>query len=555
MAAAAPPLSSRWLHGPVSDIALGTGLLYVPLFAALALSGTSVPAVFLPLVALAFSTPHLGATLLRVYETPESRRAYHLFAVWGTLVIAATFLVGLHVYIIGSILVTFYLTIVPWHFTGQNYGIALIFLRRCGLEVTPTLKRYIYASFLLPYVLWILALHGDQPGTAEYAPLWTAGTVYRFLSVGVPGSVQGPAVMGVAIAYVWVVAECVVRLLKLGSLRDVLPTLALMTTQSLWFAAPILSRIWITAEDMGPLAPGIAGYTFVWISTLHGVQYLWVTTYYARKERPGMRTPSYLLKALLAGSAIYGFPLLLLTPGALGRLPYDSGLYLMVAGALNVHHIMLDGVIWKLRHTRIANVLIRGAEATPVAVATPRRSWIGPWIWASGAVSVALTLAATAEDQYGVRPALETGDMKRLEIAAERLKWMGRDDAELRSRLGAMLLERGDAAGAVRELERSLALRPSAIAWLNLGVESERAGRVEDALEAYQAALALDPGDVRSLYYAGRASLRTGRVQRARELLGRAAELEPERDDIRRTLDAALVRRPPTATTPDDREG
>jgi hypothetical protein len=536
-------------------MALGTGLLYVPLFVALALSGNSVPAVFLPLVALAFSTPHLGATLLRVYETPESRRAYYFFAVWGTLVIAATFLVGLHVYVVGSILVTFYLTVVPWHFTGQNYGIALIFLRRCGFEVAPTLKRYIYASFLLPYVLWILALHGDQPGTAEYAPLWTAGTVYRFLSVGVPGSVQGPAVMAVAIAYVWVVAECVVRLLKLGSLRDVLPTLALMTTQSLWFAAPILSRIWIAAEDMGPLAPGAAGYTFVWISTFHGVQYLWITTYYARRQRPGVRTPSYLLKALLAGSAIYGFPLLLLAPGALGRLPYDSGLYLMVAGALNVHHVMLDGVIWKLRHTRVANVLIRGAESTPIAAATPQRSWIRPWIWASGAISVALTLAATAENEFGVRPALEMGDPERLEIAAERLKWMGRDNQEIRSRLGAMLLERGDTAGAVRELERSLALRPSAVAWLNLGVERERAGRVAHALEAYEAALTLDPDDVTSLYYAGRASLRTGRVHRARELLGRAAELEPERDDIRRSLDAARVRPPAPAAALDDRRG
>ena len=268
-----------------------------------------------------------------------------------------------------------------------------------------------------------------------------------------------------------------------------------------------------------------------------------------------MRTPSYLLKTLLAGSAIYGFPLLLLAPGVLGRLSYDSGLYLMVAGALNVHHVMLDGVIWKLRHTRIANVLIRGAEATPVAAATPRRSWIGPWIWASGAVAVALTLVATAEDEFGVRPALETGNLERLEIAAERLKWMGRDDAELRSHLGAMLLERGDAAGAVRELERSLALHPSAIAWLNLGVERERAGRAGDAVEAYEAALALEPEDVTSLYYAGRASLRTGRVHRARELLERAAELAPDRDDIRRTRDAALARSPSPAAALDDREG
>ena len=32
----------------------------------------------------------------------------------------------------------------------------------------------------------------------------------------------------------------------------------------------------------------------------------------------------------------------------------------MIAGALNLHHVMLDSAIWKLRNTRIASILIRG---------------------------------------------------------------------------------------------------------------------------------------------------------------------------------------------------
>jgi hypothetical protein len=544
MAAAPPAHTSRWLVGPFSDLALGTGLLYLPLFAALVLTGANVPHVLLPLAALLFSTPHLGATLLRVYETPESRRSYHFFAVWATLAIAAAFLSGLYVHGVGSALITFYLTVVPWHFTGQNYGISLIFLRRSGLPIDPSLKRFVYASFLLPFALWFLALHGGQPGTAEYAPLGTAGTVYQFVSLGIPAPVQGPAVMLVALVYLWVVAEAVVRLLKLASFREVAPTLALMTTQSLWFAAPILSRIWIPVERLGPLAPGTALYTFVWISILHSVQYLWVTTYYVRREQPGTRVPRYLFKALLAGSAIYGFPMLLLAPDALGRLPYDAGLYLMFAGALNLHHIMLDGVIWKLRHTRIADILIRGQGAAVDPPPSRRRPWLRPLIWASGAVSVVFTLAATAELHLGLAPARERGDLERLERAAERMRWMGRDSAEVRSSLGALKLERGDAAGAVRELQRSIALRPSPVAWLNLGVERERAGRLRHALEAYEEAVALDPDDVTALYYTGRASLRSGRVLRARELLGRASQLAPERADIRRTLASALARGP-----------
>ena len=90
---------------------------------------------------------------------------------------------------------------------------------------------------------------GEDIGAISIVPYLTVSAIdeHRFASV-----VQGPAVMGVAIAYVWVVAECVVRLLKLGSLRDVLPTLALMTTQSLWFAAPILSAPSLTAMFQTP---------------------------------------------------------------------------------------------------------------------------------------------------------------------------------------------------------------------------------------------------------------------------------------------------------------
>ena len=553
MAAASPTRSSPWLHGPVSDLALGTGIIYVLAFVVLLWTGVNFPTSLVPLVVLGFATPHLGATLLRVYESAANRNAYRFFSVWVTIGIFALFLSGLRWYTVGSILITFYLTVVPWHFTGQNYGIALIFLRRRGYDVAPPLKRYIYASFLIPYALWIVALHGDAPGTAEYAPLGTAGTVYSFIPIGIPGSVQGVVLMALMIAYVWVVGECVIRVLKRASMRDALPTFVLMATQFLWFGAPIVIRIWLDAEAMGPLAPLNAAHTFVWVTMSHSVQYLWITSYYARREQPGMRTSRYFLRTLLAGSAVYGFPLLLLSPGVLGNLSFDSGLYLMVAGALNVHHIMLDGVIWKLRDTRIANVLIRGADAAPEAGSVPRRrSWIRPLIWSSGAISVLLTIGSSLETQFGVGPALERKDVQRLDVAVRRLTWMGRDDADLRSRLGTLKLERGDISAALEDFERSIELEPNPLAWLNIGVMREREGRAQRALEAYEAALLLAPDDVTALFYAGRASFRIGDAERAQALLTKAAEGAPERRDIRRLLDS-VTRSVPAASSVQER--
>ena len=52
-------------------------------------------------------------------------------------------------------------------------------------------------------------------------------------------------------------------------------------------------------------------------------------------------------------------PALVFAPQVLGGLPYDLGLGLMVASAVNLHHFVLDGAIWKLRNTRVAGVLLR----------------------------------------------------------------------------------------------------------------------------------------------------------------------------------------------------
>ncbi|MEE8507957.1 MAG: hypothetical protein V3T07_02735, partial [Myxococcota bacterium] len=95
MAAASPQVSTRWLHGPVTDLAFGTGIIYVPVFAVLLMTGANFPMSLVPLVVLGFATPHLGATLLRVYESAEDRNAYRLFSVWATIGIFALFLSGL----------------------------------------------------------------------------------------------------------------------------------------------------------------------------------------------------------------------------------------------------------------------------------------------------------------------------------------------------------------------------------------------------------------------------------------------------------------------------
>jgi len=116
------------------------------------------------------------------------------------------------------------------------------------------------------------------------------------------------------------------------------------------------------------------------------------------------------------------------------------------------------------------------------------------------------------------------------------MRWMGRDDPDTRARLGFMLGERGDEEAALAEFERSVELEPNVTAWTNIGALRERNGDDDAALLAYDSALELDPNDVAALHYAGRVLLRSGRPERARRLLERAATLAPERADIRKML-------------------
>jgi hypothetical protein len=542
MATASPTSSDKWLQGPISDVVLGGGLLYIPILLLLVLGGPdlreSLPLLLVPMILLVCMNAHLGATLVRVYERAEDRRNYAFFAIYVSLTVAAVGLASLFLPHVGSIFLTFYLTLVPWHFTGQNYGVALVLLRRHGVEIDLALKRTIYAAFILPFVLWILALHGARPAGVEFALVDTVGTQFQFMPIGIPGAIQGPAIIAAILAYLWVIGECFLRIRGQASFREVFPGAVLFVSQALWFAAPVVARIFVEPERLGPFSPSSAAFTFLWVSIMHGIQYLWITSYYVKRERPGTKTPQFIVKAMLMGTAGYGIPVLVLAPLLSGRVSY-GGLELILVATVSVHHFLLDGAIWKLRNTRIATILLRGADDAASAVSNSGRHWVKGLVLASGVLGVTFSLLGPAEQRYGVERALADGNIERVQAAAKRLQWMGRDDANLRAQLGFLLAQQSDTEGALREFERSNALEANALAWTNIGALNERQGQIQAALSAYDSALALEPDNIDALYYAGRASLKVGRRDAARRHLERAASLAPDRGDIRATLDEA----------------
>lgn len=543
-----------WLFGSGVDLVLGCGLGSMAVMVGMAAVGQDALAGWVPgaLLILLFALPHYGATLIRVYEDPADRARYRIFSLWATVAVACAFVASLYGHLFGSLLLTVYLTWSPWHYTGQNYGIALMLAARRGVSVDPRAKRFVYTSFVSSFVLTVFAIHSGQP-EGSYAPVSYGGTVFRLLPIGIPHAWVSVCIAAVGVLYLAATAAAVRLLVKAGGLRAAFPALVLMCTQALWFALPVPVRHWELAGPDSVLRHVYTPYGFLWIAGYHALQYLWITTYYATESaaaaraepRAWRRRALFLGKSALLGYAVWTLPALLFAPGLLGRLPYESGLAVMVAAMVNIHHFILDGAVWKLRDGRVAKILLRPAAEPPAASrplpVTPeaRGPWIRRGVQLVGAACLGYGAFMFWAGDFGFAGAMSRGDIRAAEQAVERLAWLGRDGPGRRTELGRRLAREGDAADARDQFERSLALRPTPRAWESIGLLHEQAGEWREAASAYDSALALEPDDESLLLRSGRAWLEGGGAERAVQRLSRAAELAPKDTRIAWLLERA----------------
>jgi tetratricopeptide (TPR) repeat protein len=276
----------------------------------------------------------------------------------------------------------------------------------------------------------------------------------------------------------------------------------------------------------------------MWIAVGHFLQYLWFTSYFAVPGAPLAGKLGYLGKGLLAGSALWVLPTLLFGPRLLGSMPYDVGLAVMGAAMVNLHHFILDGLIWKTSSGgRLRRLLADPPASAPLGGAPLRR--LAPAVWAAGAVCAAVYLAGYWEAEFGVRRALARGDVSRFRAAIERSAWIGRESPRHHVGLAKLAQQAGDTEGARRAIERSLALYPTPAGWAALGEWHEKASQWREARDAYAKAVELDPSDAQALYSLALVWLRLDEPARAREALQRAAALVPDNRLVQLSLQRA----------------
>ncbi|MGH7338226.1 MAG: tetratricopeptide repeat protein, partial [Myxococcota bacterium] len=362
-----------------------------------------------------------------------------------------------------------------------NYGLSLLFLRRREIEIPSGAKRLLYASFLLSTVLAVLPLHTALPSVSYALEVTGPSATYPRLRVGVPSDVARWILVVAAIAYAGCLLKVAVVLRRVASWRELAPAALLVATQALWFSIPTL------VQSASADSANVLVLTAVWINVAHGIQYLWITSHYARRERSDVRLAPYLAKATLAGSLLNFVPALLLAPALFGTVPFDAGLAALIASVANLHHFILDGAIWKLRDGRVARVLLRTAPREDgVPLFTHSRSWLGPAILAVGVVGLAVNGFDTHQRRLLAQPGV---DVATAHAALDRLAWIAREPPAAHVELGRELLQRGNHVGALKEFHRALELGPDARAWSGIGALHELSGRMAEALAAYEAAL------------------------------------------------------------------
>lgn len=525
-------VNRRWLFGPWPDLALGCGLAYAVVFLVMAVAGGTLrDALPLGLALLPInliSSAHYGATAVRAYERAEDRRQHVVHTLGTTLLLGACFVAGLSSVTAGSWLITVYLTWSPWHYALQNYGVAMTFLRRRGVAVSPGARRALHLSFVTSFALAALALHAAPP-QASYAPNQLESGVYSFIPLGplagVPDGAAGALLAAAGAAWLASTIAAVVLLRRGGTLRDLVPALVLVGTQALWFSVPVLARANGVLQDVEPLSTEHAAYAFLWIGAGHAAQYLWITAYYAKRAGASRSNLVFTLKSLLAGTALWYVPALLFAPGILGRLPYDAGLAAMVAALVNLHHFVLDGAIWKLRDTRVAGVLVEGGAAGGAPAPARASPALRVALWTGGAAVLAATVATLWVVEFGFNRPIRRGDLETARRAADTLDALGQPSAEARLQLGDAYMDAGRPDLARSAFERSLAVQPTAWAHVKLGDLATRESDWRAAAAHYRRALEIEPDHATATFLDAAVAIELGETDRGRRGLLRARDL------------------------------
>ena len=523
--AKSPKHAGLWIYNPALDLIVGCGAWSAPLlllsYFSVASSARTWSVVFYAL-ALFFNYPHYMATIYRAYHRAEDFEKYRVFTVHITALVVLTLLLSHYWLRLLPWIFTIYLTWSPWHYSGQNYGLFMMFARRAGAEPSQTERRALYGAFVASYLILFLGFHTGPSSD----PL--------FLSLGIPAVIGRFEQIVLGVVFLGLSAFGLSRLARATGWRKLIPSLTLFSSQFLWFLLPsAISLLKGLAIPQNRYSSGV-------LAVMHSAQYLWITSYYARREATGetqgqkgrgWRPFAYFGVLVVGGIALF-------VPGpwlASRAFHHDfTASFLIFTALVNIHHFILDGAIWKLRDGRIASLLLNTRERISGSASQVGGTFAAACRWLAGSTSAArslrlgtalLLLLWGTVDQTRYYLALHTDDLHDLQRAAA----MNSFDSSLQVRLAHRAVADGQPQQAEDALKRAMQANPAdpapRQALLQFLIDQNR---TDEAFTLTETALKYSPKDANLLIDHGLLASQRGHADQAVANWNAALQADPQ---------------------------
>jgi hypothetical protein len=329
---APPVLGAAWdflFLGP------GATLLVSALYMAFVVTKPSAAAGLAAALSLIAVGPHYAATYRRAYSSLDIVRSHPLVTlVAPVLLVAAAWLAVRS----PGFAPFYFLAYVGWsgyHYSGQSLGVTMLYPLRQRARLDVREKRLLSLPL---YVSWLVSLVGlAQAGAVARNPAYEVVRLTfapRFLPTWAVGLLLLPLVASFA-GVVIVARERRARGLPLPR-----ACYGVIAAQVSWFG-------------FGLFFPY---FNIVLVPIFHSLQYLaltgWHFTRGERGRRPGLAAfGGYVLVVLLLGLVVNPGLILAFSGGSPAQAAVSAA---AVISAVNLHHFLLDGRIWRMRETKVA---------------------------------------------------------------------------------------------------------------------------------------------------------------------------------------------------------
>ena len=326
-----PVLGAAWdflLLGPGATL-LVSGLY----FGLLRIGQASAATQLISLLSLLVLGPHYAATYRRAYSSTDILRAHPLVTLVAPVVLVAA--AALAVRFPRGFAPFYFLAYVGWsgyHYSGQSLGLAMLYPLRQKARLDAREKRLLGLPL---YVSWIASLVGLMHAGAGARNAAYEIVRDTFAPVPLPTWALGALLIPLLASFAGV------AIVARGRRRRGVPlpraTLGVLAAQVIWFG-------------LGLFYPF---FSIVLVPVFHSLQYLALTGWHHSRAERSRSLPAfaaYVLVVLLLGLVINPGLLILFVPSGASAATAAAA----VISAINLHHFLMDGRIWRMRERRVA---------------------------------------------------------------------------------------------------------------------------------------------------------------------------------------------------------